>query len=147
VAPLAIGTDGGGSIRCPASCAGITGIKATLGRVPQESPDGFANYMFVGPMARRVEDVALLLSVIAGPLADDPYSIGMPAATPAALPNVEQAAKGLRIGWIEHFGKIPPRKPKSRRSQRRRYGRSLTTAPSSRNYTIHASTMCSTSTK
>jgi len=104
VAPLAIGTDGGGSIRCPSSCAGLNGLKATLGRIPQEAPDGFSNYFFVGPMARRVEDVALLLSVMAGKLAADPYSIGAPPLAGALAP-ADGAARGLKIGWIEHFGR------------------------------------------
>jgi aspartyl-tRNA(Asn)/glutamyl-tRNA(Gln) amidotransferase subunit A len=103
VAPLAIGTDGGGSIRCPSSCAGLVGLKATLGRIPQEAPDGFANYFFVGPMARRVGDVGLLLSVMAGKLAADPFSIGSP--PPPAAPVEPEAAAGMRIGWIEHFGR------------------------------------------
>jgi aspartyl-tRNA(Asn)/glutamyl-tRNA(Gln) amidotransferase subunit A len=103
VAPLAVGTDGGGSIRCPASCAGLAGLKATLGRIPQESPDGFANYSFVGPLARRIKDVDLLLSVMAGPLAADPYSIAVPPLSgPGGTP---ENIAGMRIGWIEHFGK------------------------------------------
>ena len=104
VAPLAIGTDGGGSIRCPASCCGLTGLKATLGRIPLEAPDGFAAHFFVGPMARQAQDVALLLSVMAGKLHADPFSIGAPP-PPAATLAPEGAARGLRIGWIEHFGR------------------------------------------
>ena len=104
VAPIAIGTDGGGSIRCPSSCCGLAGLKATLGRIPQEAPDGFANYFFVGPMARRAQDVALLLSVMAGPLPADPYSIGAPSLA-IDLASPERAAHGLKIGWIEHFGR------------------------------------------
>ena len=103
IAPLAIGTDGGGSIRCPSSCCGLTGIKATLGRIPLEAPDGFAAYFFVGPMARCSADTALLLSVMAGPLAADPYSLAAPALAEKRRP-AENAARGLRIGWIEHFG-------------------------------------------
>lgn len=103
VAPLALGTDGGGSIRCPSSCAGLVGLKATLGRIPFEAPDGFANYAFVGPMARRAEDTAVLLSVIAGPLAADPYSLAVPPFS-VEMTTAECAAAGMRIGWVEHFG-------------------------------------------
>jgi aspartyl-tRNA(Asn)/glutamyl-tRNA(Gln) amidotransferase subunit A len=103
VAPLAIGTDGGGSIRCPASCTGIVGLKATLGRVPNDStPDGFSNYSFTGPMARNAADTALLLSVLAGPHQVDPWSLALPK-RPARMPN--PTARGVRIGWIEHFGR------------------------------------------
>jgi aspartyl-tRNA(Asn)/glutamyl-tRNA(Gln) amidotransferase subunit A len=105
VAPLAIGTDGGGSIRCPSSCAGLVGLKATLGRIPFEAPDGFGNYSFVGPMARRVQDVGLLLSVMAGMLPADPFSLGAPLPFKVALEAPEGAAAGMRIGWIEHFGR------------------------------------------
>ena len=87
VAPLAVGTDGGGSIRCPASCTGVVGLKPTLGRVPSERvPDGFANFSFIGPMARSVGDAALLLSVMAGAIAGDPFSIAAgTVAMPASL--------------------------------------------------------------
>ncbi len=101
VAPLAVGTDGGGSIRCPASCAGLVGIKATLGRIPFETiPDAFANFAFVGPMARTTGDLALLLSVMSGPDQADPYSV----ITPPMICTSPPSVRGLRIGWIEHFG-------------------------------------------
>jgi aspartyl-tRNA(Asn)/glutamyl-tRNA(Gln) amidotransferase subunit A len=99
VAPLAIGTDGGGSIRCPASCTGLVGLKATLGRIPNESfPDPFGNYAFVGPMARTVADCALMGSVMEGADPRDVHSLGVPPHPPAP------AVKGLRIGWVEQFG-------------------------------------------
>lgn len=105
IAPIAIGTDGGGSIRCPASCTGITGLKATLGRIPNElMGDGFANYAFVGPMARRVEDVALLLSVMQGADPADPWSLAAPS---GAVTARAADIAGLRIGWIEQFGRYP----------------------------------------
>src|SRR6202162_2576041 len=99
VAPLAIGTDGGGSIRCPASCCGLVGLKATLGRIPFEAPDGFGNYSFVGPVARRVQDVGVLFSVMAGRLAADPFSLGAPVLPKSVLGAPEGTTAGLRIGW------------------------------------------------
>lgn len=103
VAPLAVGTDGGGSIRCPASCTGVVGLKATLGLIPQETaPDAFACFFFCGPMARTVSDTALLLSVMAGPDRADPFSI---VPRPGVLPAGETKISGLRFGWVEHFGR------------------------------------------
>ena len=106
IAPIAIGTDGGGSIRCPAACTGIAGLKATLGRIPFEAmPEAFANYAFVGPMTRVVEDIPLLLSVMSGAAPDDPYSIATPPFAPARREN---PARGLRVAWIERFGAVAP---------------------------------------
>ena len=63
--PAALGTDAGGSIRCPSACCGITGIKPTWGRVPTEGFVGHGGPIDgVGPMARSVEDVTLLLGVM-----------------------------------------------------------------------------------
>jgi aspartyl-tRNA(Asn)/glutamyl-tRNA(Gln) amidotransferase subunit A len=106
VAPLAIGTDGGGSIRCPASCTGVAGLKATLGRIPFEQfPDSFVNYAAVGPMTRLVEDLPLLLSVMSGPQIDDPYSYTVEKFVPKP---VNEPARGLRVAWIECFGDVRP---------------------------------------
>ena len=106
VAPLAVGTDGGGSIRCPASCTGVVGLKATLGFIPQETvPDAFGNFSFVGPMARTVSDTALLLSVMAGPSDGDPFSIGPFRNGADPVPAYETKMQGLRVGWVEHFGR------------------------------------------
>lgn len=106
VAPLAIGSDGGGSIRCPAACTGVVGLKATLGRIPFEQfPDSFVNYAAVGPMTRVVEDIPLLLSVMSGPQVDDPYSYAVEKFVPKAAPT---PMRGLRVAWIENFGSIRP---------------------------------------
>jgi aspartyl-tRNA(Asn)/glutamyl-tRNA(Gln) amidotransferase subunit A len=105
VAPLAIGTDGGGSIRCPASCTGVAGLKATLGRIPFEQfPDSFVNYAAVGPMTRAIEDIPLLLSVMSGPQIDDPYSY----AVEKFIPKPASAPMGMRVAWIERFGSVRP---------------------------------------
>jgi aspartyl-tRNA(Asn)/glutamyl-tRNA(Gln) amidotransferase subunit A len=106
VAPLAIGTDGGGSIRCPASCTGVAGLKATLGRIPFEQfPDSFVNYAAVGPMTRAVEDIPLLLSVMSGPQVDDPYSYAVEKFIPKPA---NSSMRGLRVAWIERFGSVYP---------------------------------------
>jgi aspartyl-tRNA(Asn)/glutamyl-tRNA(Gln) amidotransferase subunit A len=65
--PLSVGTDGGGSIRIPASFCGIVGLKPTQGRVPVYPPSTFGTLSHVGPMARTVADTALLLDVIGAP--------------------------------------------------------------------------------
>ena len=71
--PLAIGSDGGGSIRVPASYCGVVGLKGSRGRIPlyTEGPI-FETVDVVGPMTRTVEDCALMLSVMAGPHPRDP---------------------------------------------------------------------------
>lgn len=72
--PLALGTDGGGSIRIPAACCGVVGLKATLGAIPHlQVPDLFGANSFVGPMARNVADTRLLFDAIVGPDRRDPY--------------------------------------------------------------------------
>jgi aspartyl-tRNA(Asn)/glutamyl-tRNA(Gln) amidotransferase subunit A len=63
--PLALGTDGGGSIRIPASFTGTSGIKPTYGRVPHWPVSPYGTLAHAGPMARTIEDVALMLGVIA----------------------------------------------------------------------------------
>lgn len=105
VGPLAVGTEGGGSIRCPASCAGILGLKATLGRIPAEFfPESFANFVFAGPMCRDVEDLTTMLSIMSGEDRRDPHSLGVAPFAPAsaaATPN------GMKIGWLPRFGTYP----------------------------------------
>lgn len=103
-----IGSDGGGSIRVPAHFTGICGLKPTPGRVPATGhypPCGgpFSLIGVVGPMARTVEDLKLLLEVTAG------YDAGDPVAWPLALDNTDETqAKELRIGFYEDDGYSPP---------------------------------------
>ncbi len=100
--PLALGTDGGGSIRIPAACCGVVGLKATLGRIPHiHAPDLFANNSYIGPMARTVDDAAALYDVIMGPDPRDPYALArlpeLPALECGRLDNV-------RIAWAGQVG-------------------------------------------
>ena len=73
--PFALGTDGGGSIRIPASLCGLFGIKAQFGRVPVYPVSATPTLAHVGPLARTVRDAALLLSVISGQDDRDPFSV------------------------------------------------------------------------
>src|SRR3546814_21147738 len=72
---LALGTDGGGSVRIPAGFTGVVGMKATFGRVPAYPLSPFGTVANVGPMARSVTDAALLLNVMGEPDPRDAYSL------------------------------------------------------------------------
>ena len=106
--PLAIGSDGGGSIRIPSSFCGVYGIKPSQGRVPRHGGFGksasnfFSQY---GPMARNVRDAALLLQVLAGPDRRDSTCLREPA--PDFLGNLEQGVAGLRVAWSTDLGYAP----------------------------------------
>jgi aspartyl-tRNA(Asn)/glutamyl-tRNA(Gln) amidotransferase subunit A len=98
---LAVGTDGGGSIRIPCAFTGLPGMKATFGRVPAWPLSPMGLLANVGPMARTVEDLALMLTVIGGRDARDPY----------ALPpggdwreGLEDGVEGLRIAFSPRLG-------------------------------------------
>ncbi len=77
--PIAQGSDGGGSIRIPASFCGVYGFKASFGRVAQAiRPDAFLShtpFIHAGPLTRTVEDAALMLEAMVGPHPRDPLSI------------------------------------------------------------------------
>lgn len=105
--PLAVGTDGGGSIRIPASCTGIVGLKPTLGRIPHpQAPDLFGNLSYIGPMTRTVADAAVMFQVMAGPDTDDPLSYGWAGLDSKLLPNADnlKAVKGCKIAWSPTLG-------------------------------------------
>lgn len=75
LAPLALGTDGGGSIRIPAAFSGIYGFKPSFGRVPHYPRGAFALLSHVGPMSRTAEDAALMMNLIARPDPRDWYAL------------------------------------------------------------------------
>src|SRR5215475_12989276 len=97
--PLAQGTDLGGSLRGPASYCGVVGFRTSPGLIPHY-PDtlGWDSYSVEGPMARSIGDVALLLSVMAGPDDRAPLSYDVDAgAFPAAVRTL--SVKGWRVAW------------------------------------------------
>src|SRR5207249_10658223 len=73
--PLAVGTDGGGSIRIPCSFTGLFGIKPSFGRVPAWPLSPFGTVAHVGPMTRSVTDAALMLNLLALPDARDWHAL------------------------------------------------------------------------
>ena len=102
--PLAVGTDGGGSIRIPASFCGIYGLKPSFGRVPSypEFP-GWHGVSVTGPMTRTVRDAALMLDVITGP--DDRDRHSLPAdAGGSYLAACEAGIAGLSVAWSPDLG-------------------------------------------
>ncbi|MFE5837396.1 amidase [Arthrobacter sp. NPDC056493] len=103
--PIAIGSDGGGSIRIPASFCGIVGLKPTFGRVPRTPGwPGWYELNHLGPLTATVEDAALALSVIEGADPRDPTTHDAPRSGAAAtLPRLGD----LRIAYSEDLGYIP----------------------------------------
>jgi aspartyl-tRNA(Asn)/glutamyl-tRNA(Gln) amidotransferase subunit A len=101
VAPLAVGTDGAGSVRGPVACCGIVGLKATLGTVPLETArDAFANHGYAGPMTRTVTDAAVMFSVMAGPAPADPWAIGAAPPRGLAPAMIGGDLSGVRLGYL-----------------------------------------------
>ncbi len=96
-APLALGSDTGGSIRQPAALCGIVGMKPTYGRVSRYGLVAFASSLDqIGPFATTVQDAALLFDVIAG---HDPLdSTSLPSAPEATLPGLDHGVEGIRVG-------------------------------------------------
>jgi len=108
VSPLGIGSDSGGSIRLPAAWCGVAGLKPTAGRVPNTGHfprvgalhDGRTQ---IGPFARRVEDVALALDVIAGFDGVDPGVVAVPLGSADDV-----TVSRLRVAWFTHDGPGQP---------------------------------------
>jgi aspartyl-tRNA(Asn)/glutamyl-tRNA(Gln) amidotransferase subunit A len=110
ICPLAVGTDAGGSIRIPASFCGIFGLKPTFGRVAAYPPGAFGDVAHVGPMARNVEDAALMLDAIKGPDSRDWHSL--PDDGIAYRERVRDGSlKGKRIALSPSLGYAEPSAP------------------------------------
>jgi aspartyl-tRNA(Asn)/glutamyl-tRNA(Gln) amidotransferase subunit A len=111
--PLSLGSDTGGSTRNPASAAGLVGLKPTYGLLPRTGVFPLSWTLdHVGPMARSVEDVALLTRALAGHDPADPGSAVAPGwADPTA--DLLRGVGGLRIGYVRHFheGDMPGTDP------------------------------------
>jgi len=107
--PIAVGTDGGGSIRIPAAFTGTFGIKPSFGRVPAYPISPFGTVAHVGPMARTVEDAALFLSVMAEGDARDWYAMAPDGRD--YVDGLGKGIKGARIAYSPRLGfvkKIDP---------------------------------------
>ena len=101
--PLADGSDMGGSLRNPASICGVVGLRPSLGRVPSwPSNNHWETTAVSGPLARDVGDVALLLSVMAGPDPRVPHAMDTPGHV--FLPPLHGSLVGLRVGWTSDLG-------------------------------------------
>ena len=105
LAYLALGTDIAGSVRIPASCCGIVGLKATLGRIPRvPGYNAFVTQWFIGPLARTVADTALALRVLAGPDDRDPFAL--PAMSDTEL-SLDGSLSGLRLTFCPQPTGVP----------------------------------------
>jgi Asp-tRNA(Asn)/Glu-tRNA(Gln) amidotransferase A subunit family amidase len=103
---LGLGSDVGGSIRQPAHCCGVVGLKPTHGRVPLTGhwPATLLRFMHAGPLARTVRDLALGLRVLAEPDGHDPYAVPVPL---SSLPDAPASLRGLRVGVTWDGGAAP----------------------------------------
>jgi len=105
IAPLALGQDGGGSIRRPAAHTGLVGLKPSLGAVPREHalPSLLLDFEVIGPLTRTVADARLLFDVMRGPAPVDRSSMAAAYAN-ACQPGITTS---LRILYVERFGAAP----------------------------------------
>ncbi|UNS97183.1 amidase [Streptomyces tubbatahanensis] len=103
--PLSLGTDGGGSVRIPASFCGIFALKPTYGRVPIYPASAFGTLAHVGPMTRDAEDAALLMDIISAPDPRDWSHLGpAPHSFRGALAAGAEGVRGLRVAYSPDFG-------------------------------------------
>lgn len=104
--PLADGSDMGGSLRNPANFCNVVGFRPSPGRVPSwPKQTAWSPFSVQGPMARTVQDVALMLTAIAGPDPRSPIAIREPASIFAQ--PLARDFKGVRIAWSQDLGLFP----------------------------------------
>lgn len=101
---LSVGTDGGGSVRIPASFCGIVGFKPTYGRIPLYPASPFGTLSHAGPLARSVDDVALLLDVLANRDHRDPTALPLPAGSYREA--VRRPVQGLIAAFSPDLGYV-----------------------------------------
>ncbi|KFI26118.1 hypothetical protein CG50_02095 [Paenirhodobacter enshiensis] len=106
--PVALGSDGAGSLRIPASHCNVVGVKPGFGRVPAFPPDPDMPHSVVGPMARRVRDAALMLAVLSEPEPRDPHAWPLPFDTPDLSAPGAVDLSGIRIAHSARMGCTAP---------------------------------------
>ena len=102
--PLALGSDGAGSIRIPCGFTGLPGLKPTFGRVPMWPPSAFGTVSHGGPIARTVTDLALLLDVMCEPDPRDWMALEPP--TRSFLDGLDDGIAGLRVAFSADLGYV-----------------------------------------
>ncbi len=103
MAPIAVGNDGGGSIRIPSSFCGLYGLKPHQGRVPRwPALPGWETLSAEGPLTRTVADAALLMDVMAGP--DNRDSLSLPEPSVSYFEKFEEDAKGKKFAYSPNLG-------------------------------------------
>ena len=104
--PIADGSDLGGSLRNPANFCNVVGFRPSIGRVPAYPTDmPWSSMSVLGPMARTVGDVALLLAAMAGPDPREPRAILEPGSR--FLAPLERDFKDVKVAWSEDLGGLP----------------------------------------
>ncbi|MFG1359442.1 amidase [Xanthobacter pseudotagetidis] len=106
ITPFALGTDGGGSIRIPCALSGLSGLKGQFGRVPVWPTSATPTLAHVGPIARSMEDAALLFSAVAGHDRRDPFGVAGP--VPDMMGAARASMAGMRVAYSPTFGYARP---------------------------------------
>jgi Asp-tRNA(Asn)/Glu-tRNA(Gln) amidotransferase A subunit family amidase len=102
MAPIATATDGGGSIRIPAACCGLVGLKPTNGVIGRDPTPDWIDLSTFGPLASTVADARLLLQLEAGPVPGDPTALPYPFPMPGGMP-----ARAIAAPRLVDFGPLP----------------------------------------